>query len=387
MSVEKGIQQEEYFHLSLKKVIEALSVDQDQGLSEKEVEKRRKKFGRNVLPEKGKGSVIKLFFKQFKDFLILILFIAAGIAWYADQMADVWIILGIILFNAIMGFVQEYRAEKAIESIKNMIKHKATVLRDGEKKQVLASEVVIGDIIHLNEGETIPADGRLLESKNLRTSEASLTGESEPVNKNPESLEKETTLAERKNMVFKGTHIARGAGKAVVTAVGEETEIGKIAESLQKMEKTGSNFKRKTARLARTMAIIAVSTSLVVFTLGYFWRDFSFNEILLVTIATLVSSIPEGLPVVISITLAIGANRMARKNAIIREFTATEMLGSVSTILTDKTGTLTQSILTVKKLFTGDRHDNEVEGQGYDLEGKILAEEEGSDCRIRGKIH
>lgn len=362
-------------------VLKEQSVDPEKGLNADEVEKRRKKHGENVLPTKERTSAIKLFLKQFKDFLILILFLAAAISFYAEQMANGYIILAVILFNAIMGFVQEYRAEKAVEAIKSMVKHKIVVLRHGEKKTVLAKEVVIGDIVILEEGENVPADGRLIKAKSLRTGEASLTGESEPVQKDTEKLDKDTNIADQKNMVWKGTHVVKGMGRAVVTAVGEDTEIGKIAESLQRMEKTQSNFRKKTSKLAKKMAGIAVFTSLIVLSIGYFYRNFEFQEILLVTIATMVSSIPEGLPVVISIVLAIGANRMAQRNAIIREFTATEMLGSVTTILTDKTGTITRSVITVRKLFGANGKQYEVTGQGHELQGKLLHEEAPVDVK------
>ena len=357
-------------------VLEELSVAAQEGLDEAEVKRRREAHGPNELPSRGRMSAIKLFFKQFKDFLILILFLAAGISFYAGHQADGYIILAVILFNAVMGFIQEYRAEKAVEAIKSMVKHKVLVRRGGEQRTISASEVVPGDILVLEEGETIPADARLIEEKNLRTSEASLTGESEPVGKDVEQLGENTELAERGNMVWKGTHVVKGAGRAVVVATGAATEIGKIAQSLSEMETTQSNFRKKTARLAAKMAGIAVVTALIVLGIGYFLRDFPLEEILLVTIATLVSSIPEGLPVVISIVLAIGANRMAERNAIIREFTATEVLGSVTTILTDKTGTLTRSIITVKRLFSTDQREYTVEGEGHEVRGAIQREDE-----------
>lgn len=352
-------------------VAEELFTDVEKGLSDEQVTKRREKHGPNKLPKKEDTTAFKIFIKQFKDFLILILFIAAGIAFMADQLIDTYIILAVILFNAMMGFIQEYRAEQAVEAIKNLVKHEVTVLRSGEQITVNSGDVVMGDILLLKEGQSVPADARIFESRNLRTSEASLTGESEPVAKKNKVMEEGTELAERKNMVWKGTSVVKGSAKAIVTAIGAKTEIGKIAKSLKEMEKTESNFRKKTGKLARKMAALAIFTASIVFILGYFVRDFDFQQILLVTIATMVSSIPEGLPVVISIVLAIGANRMAKRNAIIREFTATEVLGSVSTILTDKTGTLTQSVLTVKKMFGGDKMEREVTGLGYSLEGSI----------------
>ncbi|MFO8146005.1 MAG: HAD-IC family P-type ATPase, partial [Gillisia sp.] len=281
----------------------------------------------------------------------------------------------VILFNAIMGFTQEYKAEKAIESIKKMDQRYAYVLRDGKEKEIDIENVVPGDIMILKEGKTIPADGRLIEAKELRTSEASLTGESMPIDKKTAPVEEEAPIGDRLNMAWKSTNVVNGKGRAVVTAIGENSEIGKIAKSMGKMEMQDSNFRKKTGLLGKQMAVIAIIIAAIVFSLGYWVRNYEFQEILLVTIAVLVSTIPEGLPAVISIVLAIGANRMAKHNALIREFTATEMMGSVSVILADKTGTLTQSVLVIKKIFTGNGKEISVTGTGYQLEGEFLENE------------
>lgn len=379
-------QQFHYHSISPEQAANKINTNIESGLSSEEVKKRRNQFGENKLPEKGKKTALMIFLKQFKDLLILILFIAAAISWYVGEMTDVYVIVGVILFNAIMGFIQEYKAEKAIESIKKMVKHTTMVIRGGEKQTVQAVEIVPGDLIEIEEGQTIPADARLIKVKNLQVIEASLTGESVPSDKNIEQVDQDAPVADRKSMVFKGTQVARGAGTAIVTGTAEHTEIGKIASSLSEMEKTSSAFKGKTNKLAKIMAAFAIATSAIVFLIGYFFRDYPFEEILLVTIATLVSSIPEGLPVVISIVLAIGAKRMAKSNAIIREFSATEMLGSVTTILTDKTGTITQSILTVKKMFINKDLEVDVSGKGYQLEGVITKDDEelelGQDSRF-----
>ncbi|OEY73472.1 cation-translocating P-type ATPase [Salegentibacter salarius] len=363
-------QKHPYHSLSQEETLEKVSA-KEEGLSSDEAKKRQEKFGKNKLPEKGGTNPLLLILKQFKDFLIFILFIAAGVAWWADQMADVYIILAVILFNAIMGFTQEYKAEKAIQSIKEMQQKSALVLRDGKEKEIDVEDVVPGDIIILKEGRTIPADGRIIEINELRTSEASLTGESMPIDKELDPVEEDAPVGDRKNMAWKSTNVVNGKGKAVVTAIGNNTEIGKIAKSMGEMEMQDSNFKKKTNLLGKQMAVIAIGTAIIIFWLGYWVQDYEFQEILLVTIAVLVSTIPEGLPAVISIVLAIGANRMAKQNALIREFTATEMMGSVSVILVDKTGTLTQSILVIKKLFTGNDKEVAVTDNGYQLEGKF----------------
>ena len=371
MSGEKTVnQQHPYYSVEVEKSFELLKSSK-KGLSNNEVQKRLGQFGENKLPEKGKKSIWKLLFKQFKDFLVLILAIAAIISWLTGHMVDVYVIIGVIIVNAAIGFFQEFKAEKSIESLKKLIKHDATVLRNGEKTIKPATNLVPGDVLLIEEGKTVPADARIFSQKNLHVEESSLTGESMPVEKQTESLDEETGLPDRTNMIFKGTHIARGSCKAIVTATGQHTELGKIAESLKDVDDKESEFKKKTGQLAKMMAGIAVGTSLIVFLVGYFMRGFEFNEILLVTIATLVSSIPEGLPAVLSIVLAIGANRMAKQNAIIREFTATETAGSLNVILSDKTGTITKGILTIKKIFVPVENEYDVEGDGYETKGEI----------------
>jgi P-type Ca2+ transporter type 2C len=203
-----------------------------EGLSKKDAAERLKQ-GKNVLPEKEKTNTFILLLKQFNDLLVYILVVAAIIAFIAGHMVDVYVITGVIILNAFISFFQEYKAEKAILSLKSLVKKRARVLRNGEKKTILSKNIVPGDIILPESGDSIPADARILEQKNLQTTEASLTGESMPVDKHPEPLDEETSLADRKNMLYKGTHIARGSCKALVTATAVNTELGKIAESLQ----------------------------------------------------------------------------------------------------------------------------------------------------------
>lgn len=360
-----------YHSISVQQTLEKMQSGQE-GLTEEEARSRQKQYGANELTDKEGISPFMLFLNQFKDFLILVLVLAAAVAWYAGHMVDVYVILAVILFNAILGFVQGYRAEKAIQALKSMLKQEAKVLRDGKPRIVEARQLVPGDVILLEEGDSIPADSRLLRARNLQTIEASLTGESLPIEKQTNPLEEKTNLGDRVNMLWKGTHVARGSAHAMVTAIGADTELGKISHSLGSIKATATNFRKKTERLAKQMALIAIATSLLVFILGYFLRGYAFEEVLLITVATLVASIPEGLPAVITIVLAIGASRMARQNAITREFSATEMLGSVSVILTDKTGTLTKSILTVGKVYLGDGSELEVTGTGYTPQGELL---------------
>jgi Ca2+-transporting ATPase len=284
----------------------------------------------------------------------------------------VYVILSVIILNATIGFVQELKAERAVASLKSMLTPQAKVLRNGQKIVLPARELVPGDIIILEEGDSIPADARLIEAKNLRAIESPLTGESVPVNKNTETLPENTPLADRKNMVFKSTFIAGGYALAVVTGTGMDTAIGEIARSLDDIKVVKTNFQKKTDKLARQMALISIFSAALLFAITWFLKEIPLEEILLISIAALVSAIPEGLPAVLAIVLAIGAKRMARRKAIIREFTATETLGAVTTIITDKTGTLTQNTLTVRNVSIPGDGDLSVSGEGWSTVGEFL---------------
>jgi P-type Ca2+ transporter type 2C len=335
------------------------------GLTDAEVESSRKTYGFNEIPEARKRSWLWLLIKQFKSLMVFILLVAAIISYFTEHAIDAYVILAVIIINAVIGFLQELKAEQAVASLRNMIVQRARVLRNDETLVIPAKELVPGDIIILEEGESIPADARLIEAKNLLVTEASLTGESIPVLKHTHSLAENTALADQKNMLFKGTFLAGGYAKAIVCGIGLNTAIGEIAETLSSIKKVKTNFQQKTDVLAKQMAVIAIGSAVLLFAVGYFMGNFEWDELLLVSIAALVSAIPEGLPAVLSIVLAIGSNRMAKRNAIIREFTSVETLGAVTTIITDKTGTLTQNTLTVRKVFTYGEDEIEVSGEGW----------------------
>ncbi len=364
-----------FHHLTREETIARFQVEVG-GLSGSEVVKRLERHGPNTIPEAGKRHWLFLLLNQFKSLLVGILAIAAFISWLTDHTADMWVIIVIILINALIGFVQEYRAEKAVEALRDMLAPTAKVRRDGQLRSIPASEVVPGDIIVLEEGDQIPADARLLEAKDLRCVEAALTGESVPVGKRTDALPKETGMADRKNMLWKSTHVAGGSAVAVVTATGLATQIGKIAGSLTDIREVKSHFREKTDKLARQMAIIAILSASALFAMGYFFQSMAVDELLLVSIAALVSAIPEGLPAVLTIVLAVGAHRMAKRKAIIREFTATETLGSVSVILTDKTGTLTQNVLSVERVALPVGPERRVTGSGWSPIGNVMEGDE-----------
>ena len=342
------------------------------GLNEKQVEERRRVAGWNEIPQVEAASWLLLYVKQFNSLLVLILLVAAIISWFTGHKVDAFVILGIVLLNSIIGFTQEYRAEKAVASLRKILVHSAKVFRNGELVQIPSREIVPGDVIFLEEGDNIPADARVIESHNLRAVEASLTGESLPSAKNTEPLPASAMLADRKNMVWKGTFIAGGSARAVVTGTGMNTAIGSIARTISGIKQEPTNFQRKTKTLARQMAILAISSSTVLFITGYFIRKMELEEILIFTLAALVSAIPEGLPAILSIVLAIGAWRMTQRKAIIREFTATETLGAITAIITDKTGTLTQNSLTIKKIFIPGRMEYDVTGEGWEPVGHFM---------------
>lgn len=360
------------FHtFSEKEIFEKFNTNKN-GLSKEKVFSAQEKYGKNEIPEADKISVFEMFFKQFKSLLVGVLFLAAIISLFTGHQIDAVVIFAIIIINAIIGFSQEYKAEQAIASLKKMIIPAAKVVRDGEIQKLNAIELVPGDIIVIEEGDNIPADAYLIESSNLRCIEASLTGESIPVEKALGKLPQETSLGDRKNMILKSTFVAGGAGRAVVIGTGLNTAIGQIAETLGTIKSEPTNFQKKTKVLARQMAIFAITLSTILFLVAYFFRDYEFTEVLMVTIATLVSAIPEGLPAILSIVLAIGANRMVNKNAIVREFTATETLGAITTIISDKTGTITQNALLVEKVYVPFYKEFSVTGKGYEPKGQFF---------------
>ncbi len=352
--------------------LKRLNTHSEAGLSAAEVLKRQNKYGPNEIAEdKPKHVALKIFWHQLNNLLVYVLVAAAIITYFLDHRIDTYVIAAVLILNTLIGFIQEFKANKAIEALKEIVVSTSKVYRDGELIEIPSHELVPGDIILLEEGDRVPADGRLIEAKNLRTIESSLTGEAFPVEKNIRTISHKVTLGDRKNFVWMSTFVAGGIGKFIVTSTGSKTAIGKIAQSLAKIKKEKSHFEVKTARLTKQMSIIAISGALITFLVGFFIRDFTFAEIFTFAVASLVSGIPEGLPAVLVIILATGANRMAKKNAIIRSLPATETLSIVDVIATDKTGTLTQNTMTVEQINLVD-HVFQVEGNGWIPQGNIL---------------
>lgn len=348
----------------------------DQGLGPEEVLERQRVFGKNEIPDPGRKPIWKIILKQFTHLMVYILLVAAGISFLTGHYVDVYVILGIVFINAVIGFVQEYKAEGAVAALKSLLVPLCKVIREGKLQTIQSKELVPGDILALEEGDIIPADARVWKYKNARTTEASLTGEALPVAKTNQKLPENISLGDRTNMIWKSTYLASGSIKAIVTGTGLKTQIGEIASSLKEIAKKKTNFQIKTDQLAKQMALIAILSAVVLFFAGYFFLDIEISEVLLISIAALVSAIPEGLPAVLSIVLAVGSYRMSKKNAIIREVSAAESLGSVSTIVTDKTGTLTQNTMTIKKIWIPGLEEIVVTGEGWESQGEFLGMQE-----------
>lgn len=370
MTKPKSKQKSGFYAMPAAAVLQYFEVTQA-GLDVDAIAKQRKTHGWNEIPEVEKVSWFNLLLKQFKSLLVAILIAAAAISYVVGHLLDMYVILTVIAINALLGFVQEIKAAQAISALKKMMVHKARVVRGGKESIIPSRELVPGDIIILEEGEQIPADARILESNNLQVTEASLTGESVPESKNNETLPESTPLADQKNMLFKSTFVNGGYAKAVVCGTGLNTAVGEIAETLSKIKRVPTNFQKKTNKLGHQMALLAVLSAVLLFTVGYLSGNYAFDELLLVSIAALVSVIPEGLPVVLSVVLAIGSYRMSKRNAIIRDITSVETLGAVTTIITDKTGTLTQNKLTVKKVYLYGEESIDVSGEGWLPEGNF----------------
>jgi Ca2+-transporting ATPase len=342
------------------------------GLKSTQIEELQTKFGSNTLKDNSKPVIWLILVRQLKSFLIYILLVAAGISALVGHMTDVYVILTVIVLNALIGFVQEYKAETAIKALKGLVVDKATVFRDGEMMKIEVAGMVPGDVVYLEEGDKIPADGRVIESRDLQTMEASVTGESTPRRKIIDALPEQTELGDRDNMVWMGTFVTTGRGKILVTDIGMNTVVGRIAKDLDEMEPQKSHFAQKTDKLAIQMAVVAIVIPVIVFLVGYFVYDIDLLEILLFAVASIVSGIPEGLPAILVIVLGIGAYRMSQKKALIRHLPVTESLAVTSMIITDKTGTITQNTMTVQEILVGSNQEFVVSGEGWEPKGEFL---------------
>lgn len=356
-----------------------------QGLSQGEVEARRKTYGRNSLPE-GKGiSRIKIIIDQFKSPLIYILIVSAIITAILKEYIDTSVIITVLIINAIVGYFQEYKAETSIMALKKMVVTKTKVLRDGKDYEILSEELVPGDIVIISSGQKVPADIRLVDVVELRTDEAALTGESLPVDKTIKAIKEENlTPGDQKNMAFMGTIVVNGRGKGIVVGTGTNSIMGRIAQDVKEQSIAKTPLQQKIERFAHFIGFLVLGSAVVIIIFGYF-LGIKIQEIFTIAVAAAVAAVPEGLPIVVTVTMAIGINKMAKRNAIIRKLPAVETLGSTSIICSDKTGTLTKNEMTVKAISTGE-HCFEVTGSGYEPEGRILHEWEVPDRDIQDSV-
>ncbi|MEW5955864.1 MAG: calcium-transporting P-type ATPase, PMR1-type [Candidatus Micrarchaeota archaeon] len=342
----------------------------DQGLSEAEAEARLKQYGPNKLKEKKRKTPLQMFLQQFANVLIIILIIAALVSGFLGETIDAAFIVVIVVLNAVLGFVQEYRAEKAIEALKSMVAPQARVIRGGVEKKIAATQLVPGDMVVLEEGDKIPADCRLIEAINFDTQEASLTGESLPVHKQAAVLvATDAMVAERRNMTFMGTIAVRGRAKAIVTSTGMNTEIGLIAQMVQEAGDEETPLQKRLAKLGKQLGFGALAACAIIFALGVL-RGENVLETFLIAVSLAVAAVPEGLPAIVTITLAIGVQRMVKRNAIIRKLPAVETLGSTTVICSDKTGTLTKNEMTVRRIYANGGFVD-VSGSGYEVRGEF----------------
>ncbi|MDH5794520.1 MAG: cation-translocating P-type ATPase [Candidatus Bathyarchaeota archaeon] len=361
------------------------------GLSSEEAKNRLAQYGPNKLIERGGVSPLRIFLGQFKDIFVLMLLAAIVISLFIafnesasptlEDYADSITIGVIVALNAVVGFVQEYRSEKAIEAMRKMTAPQASVLRDGGEAVIPAEEIVPGDVLLLETGDRVAADARLLEVVDLSTDEAVLTGESTPVEKRTDAVSENTAVSDRNNMLFMATHIIYGRGKAVVTSTGMATEFGKIAEMVQAIEEEETPLKAKLESFAKKLGILVVVACAVIFVLELLdpARPGDVVDSFLTSIALAVSAVPEGLPAVVTVTLALGARELARRNSIIRRLSSAETLGAVTVICSDKTGTLTKGEMTVRKIYV-DGRIVEVTGVGYEAEGEFLLDKAKIDA-------
>ena len=325
------------------------------GLSPEEAVKRLERLGPNELIEKKRKSMLAMFLDQFKDFMILVLIAAAVVAGFIGEPSDTISIVVIVLLNAALGFTQEYRAEKAMAALKKMAAPSATVIRDGQPEMITAEQLVPGDLVLLEAGNVVPADIRLVETVQLMTDEAALTGESVPVEKHTEALlEVDLSVGDRRNMAYKGTLVTYGRGSGLVTATGMQTELGRIAALLQAQEEGKTPLQKRLTSFGKKLAYAVLAICAIVFVAGLF-RGEPPLLMLLTAISLAVAAIPEALPAVITIALALGAKKLVKQQALIRKLPAVETLGSVTTICSDKTGTLTLNRMTVEQVFADGR--------------------------------
>lgn len=364
-----------WYNLDPSAVSDILQTDIDVGLHQKERQQRLESSGPNELPEKERIPEWIKFLKHFNDILIYILFLAAIITFLLDHRLDTAVIIVVALINAIIGYVQENRAEKELDNIKNLLSSNATIISDDHRHEVDAKELVQGDIVVLNAGDKIPADIRLTYASNFKVEESALTGESTSVEKSTIILDEDTVLGDRINMVFSGTSVASGYAVGIVVETAEQTELGKINQSISEVEAVKTPLLEQTEKLGKMISVAIVFLAILTYIYGYFFGNYDAYDLILYVIGMAVGAIPEGLPAILSIILSIGVRSMANHNAIVKNLPSVETLGAVSVIASDKTGTLTKNEMTVTTIIL-ENETYEVTGTGYAPEGEIKSSQQ-----------
>ena len=359
-----------WHHVDGAAAVARLSSDARRGLSAAEAQRRLQQHGPNRLPAPTRRPAFLRLLLQFHDVLIYVMLGAAVITALLGHWIDTGVLLAAVLVNAAIGFVQEGRAETALDAIRRMLSLQAAVLRDGERREVPADALVPGDVVLLASGDKVPADVRLLTARGLRVDEAALTGESDPVDKDAAPVAAAAPLAERRDMAYSGTLVVSGVASGLVVATGRATEIGSIGTMLEQVREAGTPLLRQMAAFGRRLALVILLMAALTFAIGVFWRGEPVGQMFLMVVALVASAIPEGLPAITTITLALGVRRMARRHAIVRRLPAVEALGAVSVICSDKTGTLTRNEMTVQRVVTAERVF-EVSGAGYAPDGGL----------------
>ena len=359
-----------FFEQSISEVENELKTSRN-GLSSSEAVARKRKYGPNTLPKKKKDSIIKLFFGEFADPIILLLLVAIAVSFFVGEIIDAVAIICIVLVDAIIGTYQENKANNTADALSKLIKDEMHVVRDGKDVSIGVEELTIGDLVLLESGDKIGADMRIIEAHNFTVDESILTGESVQVAKNADTLEgKKLSISDRANMVFSGTSVVTGRAKAYVTEIGLDTELGKIADSLAATEDEKSPLAIRVEKFSKQISIMVIAIAIIIAIL-LIAKHTPGHEILLTVIAFAVSAMPEGLPLALTMALTIAANKMSKKNVIVRKLNAAESLGSCTVIASDKTGTLTVNQQTAKRILLPNGEEYQISGTGYDTKGKV----------------
>ncbi|UCG11297.1 MAG: HAD-IC family P-type ATPase [Deltaproteobacteria bacterium] len=373
-----------WFQLDVKETFQKLKTSEE-GLTDAEVKERLAQYGANIFAREEKISKLIILLSQFKSPLIYILLIAGLVTLFLHEYIDTSVIVAVVILNAIIGYVQEFKAEESMRALKKMVLPKARVLRNRKEKEIDSEELVPGDVVLIASGGKVPADLRLFKTIELKIEEAPLTGESIAVEKITSPIKEDNlTPGDQKNTAFMGTTVVSGRGRGIVVETGTKTVLGQIAEEVREVEVAKTPVQDKLEKFAKLIGILVVGFSAAVFGAGI-WRGENMSEMFMIAVATAVAAIPEGLPVAVTVAMAIGVTRMARRNAIIRKLAAVETLGSTTVICSDKTGTLTKNEMTVRLMYDGE-HTYEITGSGYEPKGEILHEKLPLEARERKNL-